>query len=519
MATTMPMLAPDGTSGEIPVSKASQAMAAGFRPAAEMTSPDGKTGYIPRDNVPAAMQSGFKPTPSQVKEPGFWENLGHTFGIGQQEGQAQQQQLQQHPIQSILEMAAGPGYQVVKGLAGGFMRSTGELGQSVDALRGGNAPEASLHAISAVPILGPAVIKMAQEAPATTPGQSYLSQVASAATPGNIGTAVGTSAQIAPLALGAADNVAPGRPTVGGSPPPIPGQNYTPTQLKAHAGLISRSTGLGDNFIPQQAAADTGSIIRQTAANNPAIAKVAVKGGSTPVNIAAFQNILQKANTALEAPHAATIAQYADAPADLSSVQSAVTSSLPKTLAGVAPEDVSALQQLSDRLGTVKTMGGFNDLRRWLNNEASSSYIKDSISANRSSTVNGAYRTAADAARNAYFDQLQNHSGIDFQPIKSQQSALMSQQEGLAGVAQKLSSQQAIADEPKSLQQVLSDALTGGRALKAGPVAGTAQLVAEKVLRRTPLTQPNYLIRKTLSDLPPPTPQPSVTRLLTGGSQ
>ena len=517
MATTMPMLAPDGTSGEIPVSKASQAMAAGFRPAAEMTSPDGKTGYIPRDSVPAAMQSGFKPTPSQVKEPGFWENLGHSFGIGRQEIEAAGQMAEQHPIQNILENL--PGVKPIEGAYQGLKRIGGEIaGAQTDALHG-NGWGVAVHAINAIPFVGPAMQRMDAETPPSAPGRSYMGQVLDAATPGNIGTAVGTSAQIAPLALGAADNVAPGRPTVGGSPPPIPGQNYTPTQLKAHAGLISRSTGLGDNFIPQQAAADTGSIIRQTAANNPAIAKVAVKGGSTPVNIAAFQNILQKANTALEAPHAATIAQYADAPADLSSVQSAVTSSLPKTLAGVAPEDVSALQQLSDRLGTVKTMGGFNDLRRWLNNEASSSYIKDSISANRSSTVNGAYRTAADAARNAYFDQLQNHSGIDFQPIKSQQSALMSQQEGLAGVAQKLSSQQAIADEPKSLQQVLSDALTGGRALKAGPVAGTAQLVSEKVLRRTPLTQPNYLIRKTLSDLPPPTPQPSVTRLLTGGSQ
>ena len=286
----------------------------------------------------------------------------------------------------------------------------------------------------------------------------------------------------------------------------VPGENFTPTQLKAHTGILSRATGLGDNFIPQQAAADTGSVIRQAAADNPSIASVAKQGGSTPANIAAFQAILQKANTALEAPHAATIAQYANAPADVSPVQSAVTSSLPSTLTGVAPEDAAALQQIGDRLGTVKTMGGFNDLRQWLNNEASSSYMKDNIAAGRSSTVNGAYRAAADAARNAYFDQLQNHSGIDFQPIKSQQSALMSQQEGLAGVAQKLSAQQGLADEPKNVQQVLSDALTGGRALKAGPIAGVGQLLAEKALGRTPLTQPNYLIRNMLSNLPDPTP-------------
>jgi hypothetical protein len=51
--------------------------------------------------------------------------------------------------------------------------------------------------------------------------------------------------------------------------------------------------------------------------------------------------------------------------------------------------------------------------------------------------------------------------------------------------------------------------------LKAGPVAGAGQLIAEKVLGQKPLTQPNYLIRKFLSDLPDPTPQtPSAPTVL-----
>lgn len=282
----------------------------------------------------------------------------------------------------------------------------------------------------------------------------------------------------------------------------VPGENYTPTQLKAHTGILGRMNGLGDNFIPQDNSASTLSTIRQAAADNPAIAATALKAGSTPENIAAFQAILQKANTALETPHASTIAQNANVPADVSGVQAAVGKSFPRTLTGVSPEDAAAIQQLQQRLGTVNTLGGLNDLRGWLNDEAAAGYKQDGVAASRGTATKAGIRAAADAARNAYFDQLQKASGIDFKPVKQQQSALLDQQEGAAKLGQSLSSQQAVADEPKNAQQVISEALTGGRALKAGPIAGASQLIAEKVLGRTPLTQPNYLIRKALSSLP-----------------
>jgi len=165
-------------------------------------------------------QSSPAPSMTANPQPGFFENLGHAFGIGQQEWQAAQQQMKDHPIQSMTEAALGPGYSAIKGLAGGFMRSTGELGSAVDSMRQHNAPAAALHAIKSIPIVGPALDKMADEAPATTPGQSYMSQVRSAATPGNVGTALGTAAQIAPMALGAADMAAPGRSTI-----PTPGSS------------------------------------------------------------------------------------------------------------------------------------------------------------------------------------------------------------------------------------------------------------------------------------------------------
>jgi hypothetical protein len=147
------------------------------------------------------------------KPPGFWANLGHSFGIGSQEDAARQQQFEQHPLQSLGEAALGPSYSMGKGIVQQVDQSGKELSQAVQSLGQGNAPDAAVHAIQAVPIVGPAMNKMADEAPPTTPGQSYPSKVLAAATPGNIGTAVGTAAQVAPMALSAADAGIEGRPS------------------------------------------------------------------------------------------------------------------------------------------------------------------------------------------------------------------------------------------------------------------------------------------------------------------
>lgn len=74
MATTVPMLSPDGTSGEIPADKVQAAMQAGFKQAVEMTSPDGKAGYIPVDRQQDAMRAGFKPA-SQAQTPWYQGTL------------------------------------------------------------------------------------------------------------------------------------------------------------------------------------------------------------------------------------------------------------------------------------------------------------------------------------------------------------------------------------------------------------------------------------------------------------
>ena len=62
LSPTVPMIAPDGTSGEIPAGNVPAATRAGFKLAVPMTDSNGGTGYIPVDRASAAIQSGFKQT-------------------------------------------------------------------------------------------------------------------------------------------------------------------------------------------------------------------------------------------------------------------------------------------------------------------------------------------------------------------------------------------------------------------------------------------------------------------------
>jgi hypothetical protein len=56
----VPMIAPDGSTGDIPNEKVADATRAGFKPAVVMTSPDGQMGYVPRERAADAIKAGFK---------------------------------------------------------------------------------------------------------------------------------------------------------------------------------------------------------------------------------------------------------------------------------------------------------------------------------------------------------------------------------------------------------------------------------------------------------------------------
>lgn len=56
----VPMISPDGRSGDIPADRVNEALAAGFKGAVVMTSPDGQQGYVPHDRANEAINAGFK---------------------------------------------------------------------------------------------------------------------------------------------------------------------------------------------------------------------------------------------------------------------------------------------------------------------------------------------------------------------------------------------------------------------------------------------------------------------------
>ncbi len=58
--TTMPMIATDGSIGDVPQENVSAAVKAGYKVGQDMLSPDGKTGTIPLEKVHDAIKAGFQ---------------------------------------------------------------------------------------------------------------------------------------------------------------------------------------------------------------------------------------------------------------------------------------------------------------------------------------------------------------------------------------------------------------------------------------------------------------------------
>lgn len=158
--------------------------------------PDGNTYQFPDGTDKAAAVSYFKkkgigaPKTDTATKPageGFWESLGHTFGIGKEEEAARQKELKEHPIRSILKAAGGPAVQMAEGIGNEFMRSTGELGQAVDELRQSNPALAGTHAAYAIPIVGAGLKRGVEQ---LGPNEKI--------NPAEVGTALGTAIQAAP---------------------------------------------------------------------------------------------------------------------------------------------------------------------------------------------------------------------------------------------------------------------------------------------------------------------------------
>lgn len=144
------------------------------------------------------------PPPSPAQPEGFWHSLGAQLGLTPEEAKAKHDEFMAHPISNMVQAGLGitPIKMAAKGLFDQVMKTGGELGTAAYRATQGDLAGAANHAVESIPIVGPAVNKMAANSPATIPGHGYMHQVVDDITPGNAGTALGAAAQAAPLVAG-----------------------------------------------------------------------------------------------------------------------------------------------------------------------------------------------------------------------------------------------------------------------------------------------------------------------------
>lgn len=137
---------------------------------------------------PSAGFSADSGTPPKAEPEGFWHSLGAQFGVTPEAAQQKVAEFKAHPLLSSI-----PGADIVKGLIRQVQQTGGELSQAYQQAKQGNAASAAVHAIQAVPIVGPAMSKAADQ----YADKDYL---------GEAGTLTGAAAGAAPIVAGGVES-------------------------------------------------------------------------------------------------------------------------------------------------------------------------------------------------------------------------------------------------------------------------------------------------------------------------
>ena len=260
---------------------------------------DGRTITVPDDATPEEINQIFGPAPKTASastpaaQPGFWENLGHTIGIGTQEDQ----QRQQHPIRSAIE--SYPPIAAAEGLFNGGKRILGEYGEMGKAAMQGDGAGVASHYISATPLIGPALSKMADESDTTPANASWMDREKAALTPGNFGTALGFKSDVqgARPYLGGAQSVedVQQRAGIGGS---ARDEIYKPISdfLSEHGGrVVDGPDGPTTLQGLENERTQTSAQLRQLKAGGPEGIALATQKGLTQADLLARQSALEEA--------------------------------------------------------------------------------------------------------------------------------------------------------------------------------------------------------------------------------
>jgi hypothetical protein len=280
------------------------------------------------------------------------------------------------------------------------------------------------------------------------------------------------------------------------APMNLPGENFNPYQHRALSGVLARGTAMGKDFIAPDVARDIASPLRQAAADAPAKVQAVMQG--TPQDaLGATQSLLKDAQTKIDAQHQMALQPVANTPVDMTPVQDAI----PDPKAFHDDTERAAIQNLRDRVDKVRTLGDLNDFRQYLGEENSSTFGKNTVAANNGSVAAKALNAADAAARDHYYDQLEQATGLDFQPLKRTESSVLKAQQALGNVGPSLVNKYALASEPRGPGSTAADILQGSKALGGGlPLVSYA---AEK-LRPAPIEQVQSSLRNVFSNLPEP---------------
>jgi hypothetical protein len=265
---------------------------------------------------------------------------------------------------------------------------------------------------------------------------------------------------------------------------------------------------MGKNFIPQNVTPEALTPIRDTAARMAAgtpeqqgIVQAATSSKTPPLQrLGAYQSVVQNALSDLESQHAPALAQAANTPVDTASLVKTLQSQISPTMDSA---DVSAINKLIQRTQQAKTIGDLNTFRQELNKSTSSVYRQTSTQAGNAPLGAQAEDDLAGDVRTAYYDNLQKATGIDFTPLKIQESNLIRTQEALQNQQSPLAKAEATFKAPTTFRESAGNV--------ANVIASPKTTVTQTILRESPATRISILLQKSLSDLPEPTPVPSFT--------
>ena len=366
------------------------------------------------------------------------------------------------------------------GAARAVGQSVGSLGKSFRSLGQGDYAVAANNAADAIPVVGPFARQMENDASKHGVLASLLGGGVDAGSAALLSKGVG--------ALAPESNVI--------------GQNYSPSNAASFEGFTGKATGMGKNFIPQDITPQALSPIRDTVAklassSDPALRAIAdsvTSKTTAPLDrVNALDSVIQKSLDNLESIHKPILDTSAAAPVDTSALVQGLKAKMSPLLGDA---DNAAIQDLIDRTGNVKTVGDLGKFRQVLNLENSPEFRQSQIQAGRSGHATQASSDLLGNVRSQYYNELQNITGQDMQPLKIQESNLLTAKEALQNQRSGLAKSEAEFNAPTSIRDKVGNF--------AEVIKSPKQVVSQRLLRQSPASPVSEYIRKSLTNLTPP---------------